>query len=202
MKSLLLIATLLVSTLANAQQWSIEYGRGFPSKGRGQLELPIFGHRVLSHAFKEPAQSFFRDDIPKNARVELVICVTESESMKYGTNLMREVVPVVNIDEVPPRIGLTLQRDWSSANGRFFSAQRIELRPGTHRLIVPVDPWAWVNVYGKPGNFNASVRRAFVRNWTEPARIGICAGGFFHAHGIEAIEGQAVITIKSLRVLP
>lgn len=45
-------------------------------------------------------------------------------------------------------------------------------------------------------------RRAFVRNWTEPARIGICAGGYFYAHGIEAVEGHAVITIKSLRVLP
>lgn len=201
--SLLLLALLLfLHSAPAAEVWSVEYSRGIPSKQRGDLVAHLTPGARLNHAFLEPGEVFFRDRIPASGRVEIVIQVTEAAGTVWNSNPGGEVVPGMDVDAAPPRIGLVLQRDWSTASGRWFSLARIDLRPGTHRLVVPVDPWAWKNVLGKIGNESPKHREAFRRTWTEYARIGIGAGGFFHAHGIAVDAGSATVRVLSLRVRP
>lgn len=200
MRALLVSLSLLLSltpSLRSGDSWSLEYHRGLSDRQRGDLEVNLYGARMFSHAFCEPAETFFPDRIPGNARVELVFSVTEAEGTVWGSNPSGEAVP-----ETPARIGLILHRDWSSASGRWYSLARIDLRPGVHRLVVDVAPYAWKNVLGKIGNESASRKEQWRRPWGDPARIGICAGGFFHGHGIECLEGVATIRVLSLRVRP
>jgi hypothetical protein len=194
------IIALLLAACPFAQagdSWSIEYHRGLSDRQRGDLLVTLYGSRVFSHAFQEPAETFFDEEIPKAARVELVYTITETEGTAWGGNPYAEDVP-----ETPARIGVILHRDWTGASGRWYSLQRIDVRPGVYRMVIPVEPWAWKNVMGKIGNESPSRKEQWRNAWSKPARIGVCAGGFFHAHGIEVIEGVGTIKVNSLRVLP
>ena len=105
-----------------------------------------------------------------------------------------------SVPNLPATVGLILQHDWHSASGRWFSTARITLSPGYRRIVVPVKPWAWTNVYGKPGNHSTGHRTKWCEAWTTPSRLGICAGGNFYAHGIESLKGYATIKVNSLRI--
>lgn len=197
MKTLLIAAISLLHTIAlPGDTWSLEYHRGLSDRQRGDLNVSLYGDRMFSHGFVEPAEIFFDDRIPGGARVEVVVSISETPGTVWGSNPGAEDVP-----ETPARLGLILQRDWTSASGRWYSLARLDIRPGVHRIVVPVDPWAWKNVLGKIGNESTSRREQWRRVWRAPARIGICAGGFFHGHGIECLEGVGTLRILSCRVL-
>jgi hypothetical protein len=178
--------------------WSIEHHRGLVNRQRGDLSFSLFGNRVFSHAFLEPIEIPFDNNIPKNARIELIVSILESEDIVWDANPMREV----DSNGFSPKISLIIHRDWDTASGRFFSVSSIDVRTGTHRLVVPVDSWAWINVYGKTGNSSKVLKSQFHRNWTGYSRIGLCAGGRFKAHGISVTSGHAIIKVLSLRKLP
>lgn len=199
---LLCLTAFCLLPTARAQQWSIEYSQGLPRTDRGDLAVTLTPGARLNHAFIARWESFFPDRIPGNARVELTYTLTETPGTVWDANPGRESVPGMDLDAAPPRIGIVLQRDWSTASGRWFSFARHDLQPGSYRLVVPVDPWAWKNVLGKAGNESGKHREAFRRTWGEPARIGLCFGGFFHAHGISVTQGSATIRVLSLRVRP
>jgi hypothetical protein len=110
---------------------------------------------------------------------------------------MREDIP-----DAPARLCVVLCRDWYSPYGRWFSIATIEVRPGTHRLVVPIQPWAWVSVYGKVGNSSPLAREKFRGTWTGWARVGMGAGGYFKSHGNGVLKGQGTIKVLSERVLP
>jgi len=193
----------LVATSAISDDvWSVEYSVGIPAKQRGDLVVNLRPGARFNHAFLEPGEVFFRDRIPAAARVELVVEVTEAPGTVWNSNPGGESVPWEDVDGAPPRLGVVLQRDWSTPSGRWFGLARIDLRPGTHRLTIPVDPWAWKNVLGKIGNETPKHREAFRRAWTEYARIGLTGGGFFYAHGVTVDQGSATIRVLSLRVRP
>lgn len=204
MRALLILCLTVLCLLptARAQSWSIEYSIGLPAKQRGDLAVTLTPGARINHAFLDRYESFFPGRIPGNARVELVYTITEAPGTVWDANPGRQTVPGMDLDAAPPRIGLTLQRDWSTAGGRWYSIPRHDLQPGTYRLIVPVDGYAWKNVIGKIGNESAKQKESFRRTWGEPARIGLCFGGFFHAHGIAVTQGAATIRVLSLRVRP
>jgi len=202
MRALSLLALSLLLSLspsrAAAQTWDLsEYNRGLADRQRGDLTLTLYGDRLFSHAFQDP-ETHFSDRIPGNARVEMIVSIEEAPGTVWDGNPGREPIA----EGHPARIGLILHRDWSTASGRWYSLARIEIRPGIHRLIVPLDGWAWKNVLGKLGNESAKHKETFRRTWTEPARIGLCGGGFFHGHGVTCTEGVGVIRVLSLRVRP
>jgi hypothetical protein len=195
MRALLtLLLTGLVS-LSQADTWSIEHHRGLPSKQRGNLKVDLFGSRVFSHAFNTPPRSHFPRKIPAGSHVELVYTVEETAGAVWGGNPMRENVP-----EVEANIGILIQHDWNTGMGRWFSHARGPLTPGTHRLIVPIVPSAWVHVWGKLGDYSADHRRGWRDVWREPSRVGVCAGGFLRAHGVEVLSGSGTIRVLTLRV--
>jgi len=198
----LVALAILATSAVSGDIWSIEYSRGLPAKQRGDLAINLTPGARFNHAFLEPGEVFFRDRIPGTARVELVYQVTEAAGTIWYANPGGESVPHEDVDGAPPRIGIVLQRDWNTPSGRWFSIARHDLRPGTYRLLVPIEGWAWKNVNGKFGNESAKHKEMFRRTWTEHARIGLCAGGFFHAHGIEVLSGSATIRVLSLRVRP
>jgi hypothetical protein len=86
--------------------------------------------------------------------------------------------------------------------GRWFSVARLPITPGTHRLTVPIQPWAWMHVNGKQGNFSTSTREGWRDTWASPARIGMVGGGFFRSKGIEMLYGWGKIRVLTLRVKP
>lgn len=194
---LLTALLLLLAPVRAADSRSVEYHRGLAGKQKGDLSIVLFGDRVFSHGFKEPARNFFRDKIPGPARVEMIVSITEAPGTVWGSNPMNQ-----NIPEAPARLCLVLQRDWHTQYGRWFSVQSIEVRPGVHRLVVPVEPWAWVSVFGKTGAYSADTARQFRRAWTGTARIGVGGGGHFKAHGIECPQGTGVFQIIQLQVKP
>jgi hypothetical protein len=197
MRALLILTLSLLSlpTLSRSQQWSIEYDRGLAPKQNGNLSIDLFGNRVFSHAFREPARAIFPRRIDTSATIELVITVSESEGAEWGGNPSGE-----SIELVPANIGLIVQNDWSTASGRWYSVVRLPLTPGTHRLSVPLASWAWVNVFGKFPTTSAKHREQWVDSLTEPSRIGVCAGGFFRGHGVEMLFGSGNIRVLVLRV--
>lgn len=198
MKALFTLLFLAAAAPIAAQDvWSLEYHRGLNDRQRGDLTVTLYGTRVFSHGFKEPAETFFEDRIPASAKVELVYEITETPGTVWGSNPSGEDVP-----ETPARIGLILWRDWTTNYGRWFSVQRLDISPGIHRLVVPVEPWAWKSVFGKIGNQDATTREKWRRTWNGPARIGVVGGGYFHAHGIEVLEGVGTLKVLALRVRP
>ena len=202
MRSLLLLLLLFTSPAFAADTWSIEYSKGLPLRQKGKLAINLTPGARWNHAFLEPVEVFFKNNIPKGARVELVYTVTQTPGTVWGGNPGREYPEIPEINEAPARIGVVLQRDWNTTSGRWFSVARRDIAPGTYRLVVPVDGWAWKNVLGRLGNESKQSKELFRRTWTEYARIGLCAGGYFHAHGIEVLQGSATIRVLSLRVRP
>lgn len=192
---LLTLLFLIVLPSQAADLWSVEYHRGLAGKQRGDLSILLHGNRVFSHAFTEPPVAHFRRRVPYAATVEVIVTITEAPGTVWSSNPMGQDVP-----ETPARLCLVLQRDWTTEHGRWFSVPTIEIRPGTHRLIVPLQSWAWISVYGKSGDSSVYARDAWRRAWTRPARIGIGGGGHFKAHGIECPEGVGVFQVTELRV--
>lgn len=194
---LLTLLLLLVLPSQAADSWSVEYHRGLANKQRGDLHILLHGDRVFSHAFKEPAERHFENRIPKAATAEAIVEVSESPGTVWGSNPMHQA-----ISEHSATFGLIWHRNWSSEYGRLFSRFRVEIRPGIHRITVPIDSWAWSNVYGKIGNSSTETQRRWRDSFTGPGRFGICAGGHFYAHGVEVISGVGIIKVLSLRILP
>lgn len=197
MKRLLLLLLLCLPLRGATQQWSIEHHRGLRDKANGVLDISLYGNRVFSHAFREPGRVYFPAKIPANAEVELVVTVTESEGAVWGSNPMGLDVP-----DVTPTLGLILKHDWHRTAGRWFSSARVPMTPGTHRLVVPVAPWAWVHVYGKPGSFSADNRRRWRETWGSFTNIGIAGGGHFFGKGFEVLSGRGGFRVLVLRVKP
>jgi hypothetical protein len=176
-------------------QWSIEHSRGLPERQRGNLEINLFGNRVFSHAFNTQPKKHFSRKIPAGSFVELIYTVEESVGAIWGGNPMRENVP-----DAAPTLGIIIQHDWHSGMGRWYSVARSPLTVGTHRLVVPITPSAWQGVFGKLGDYSTRHRRGWRDVWSEPSRVGICAGGFFRAHGVEMLSGSGTIRVLTLRV--
>lgn len=187
--------SLLTIPVFAGTKWSIEYSRDLPKKQSGNLSIALAGNRVFSHAFQEPAKTFFPRGVPSRARVDLVITVTESEGAVWGSNPAGEAVP-----DVAATIGIILQRNWTSASGRWYSTARVPITPGLHLISVPVKSSAWTNVYGKRGNSSASYRKLWLATWRSNCRIGVCAGGHFYGHGVEMVAGVSAIKVTTLRV--
>ncbi|MEO7904867.1 MAG: hypothetical protein ABIR91_03685 [Candidatus Saccharimonadales bacterium] len=191
-----IIIAALIPVAAMSQDWSIEYHRGLKPKQSGELSVSLYGDKVFSHAFL-PISTPYRKSIPRSAMVEAIIVISEDAGSIWGSDPMGEMGGVI----IPASIGLILHDSWYGVNGRWYSTQRITIKPGAHRLLVPVDKYAWTNVYTKTGVATAQTKRAFNDSWTSPTRIGVCAGGNFYGHGIEMLAGSGSITVKCLRII-
>jgi hypothetical protein len=81
---------------------------------------------------------------------------------------------------------------------RWFSAQRIDLAPGTIERTTLLTLASWINVNGQ-----STDSAGFAQALANPGGLGIgLGGGCFAAHGVAVSQGSATLTINSLGVDP
>lgn len=181
------------------ETWSLPANRAIPDKLKehgGKISVSLIpGPKVISHAFRNPARTHVAGNIKASSSIVAQVTVAQSDVTKWDANPMREVVD----PNIPARWGIIVMRDvnepFHNPNSRIFSTVRVDLKPGTHRIEVPLNPALWGSVFGQ----SLSTKKALWRTiWTNPAFLGICFGGNFYAHGVSVSAGAATIAINTL----
>ena len=182
------------------ETWSLPKNRALPEKlkergGKVSVDLAP-GPKVISHAFLNPERIYAPDGPRARSSVIAQVTVTQSPETVWDPNPMRQVVD----PNIPARWGLVLMRygfdPFSEDDSRIFSNKRVDLKAGTQRIEIPLQPLLWTSVFGK----SMATKKPLWRDlWTGRAWLGLCFGGNFYAHGVAVSTGSARITIDQLK---
>lgn len=178
-----------------------------PNRGLQDFtENPVFRldapHKALGYVRRTPPIHLFGEEatrVPRNASVAARIRVQENDCV-WNSDPMREH-PEEHYDAT---FGLILFQRWegmnSPGNGRWFSRERVKLRPGVLTCRVQFLPELWSNVWGKTPPDNKGGLAAWEKTLLHPIQLGVCFGGKFYGHGVAAQDGSATIKILSIRI--
>lgn len=197
----MLLALASVAPAAAAQRldasaWSIDFSRGMPAR-----PLPASGGWAIDFPFPGPREGHvnYVSFAPGPLTAARAILVDLRIEAAPGTRFVARDTPAM-----PATVSLFLQRRGDSLSRRHalyrWYAPRhgvIELAPGLHRLVVPIDH-GWTSVLGEPAAAHAA---AFRDALADAGRIGLVFGSTSRrGHGVHS-TGPARLTVTDFRIL-